>query len=114
VPVVRSNGPWQNIDDADAALAAGAAGRRPTGGDTFEAAIALAKNQVAAYAGLAAMYGLIGKRAESRDWARRGLIELEEMRRGPLGQALREGRTTVFPSDMLDQAERQLRSCLEQ
>ena len=30
-------------------------------GDTFEAAIAFAKNQVAAYAGLAAMYGLIGK-----------------------------------------------------
>ena len=35
------------------------------------------------------------------------------MRRGPLGQALREGRATVFPADMLDQAERQLRSCLE-
>ena len=30
-------------------------------GDTFEAAIALAQNQIGAYAGLAAMYELVGK-----------------------------------------------------
>ncbi len=79
--------------------------------DTFEAAIALAKNQIAAYAGMAAMYGLIGKSAESHKYARLGLAEVEKMRRGPLGQALRDG-SAIFPADMLDQTERQLRPYL--
>ena len=80
-------------------------------GDTFEAAIALAKNQVAAYAGLAAMYGMIGKTAESHSYAKLGLSELEKMRRDPAAQARRH--STIFPPDILDQAERQLRSYLE-
>lgn len=80
-------------------------------GDTFEAAIALADNQIAAYAGMAAMYGLVGKAAESHKYARLGLAEVEKMRRGPLGQALRDG-SAIFPSDMLDQMEQQLRSHL--
>ena len=79
-------------------------------GDTFEAAIALAKNQVAAYAGLAATYGLIGKRAESCNYAECGLAELEKLRRDAGAQALPE--STVLPSDILDEAERQLRSHL--
>jgi hypothetical protein len=79
--------------------------------DTFEAAIALAKNQFAAYAGLAAMYGMIGKRAESHNYARLGLSELEKLKRGPAAQAMRD--STIFPPDILDQAERQLRTYLE-
>jgi hypothetical protein len=82
-------------------------------GDTFEAAIALAKNQVAAYSGLAAIYGMVGKKAEAHNYAKIGLSELEEMRRGPLGRSLRDGSNTVFPADMLDQQERQLRAYLE-
>jgi hypothetical protein len=80
-------------------------------GDAFEAAIALAKNQIAAYAGLATIYGLVGKRAESHEYARLGLAEVEKMRRGPLGQALRDG-SAIFPADILDQMERQLRTYL--
>lgn len=80
-------------------------------GDTFEAAIALAKNQIAAYAGLATVYGLVGKRQDAHKYAKLGLSEVEKMRRGPLGQALRDG-NAIFPADMLDQTERQLRKYL--
>lgn len=80
-------------------------------GDAFEAAIALAKNQIAAYIGLATIYGLVGKATEAHKYARLGLAEVEKMRRGPLGQALRD-RSAIFPADMLDQTERQLRSYL--
>jgi hypothetical protein len=72
--------------------------------EAFEAAIALAKNQIAAYVGMAALYGLVGKSAESHDYAQRGLVELEEMRRDPAAQALRY--SAIFPADILDQAER--------
>jgi hypothetical protein len=77
-------------------------------GDTFEAAIALAKNQIAAYAGLAAMYGLVGKKAQSHNFAKLGLSELEKMRREPASSAMRE--SAVFPADIFDQTERQLRA----
>ena len=77
--------------------------------DTFEAAITLAKNQIVAYAGLAAIYNMAGKTAKAQSYAKVGLSELEEMRRGPLGQSLRDRSCTVFPADMLDQAEQQLR-----
>ena len=79
--------------------------------DTFEAAIALAKNQIAGYIGMARLYGLVGKTAQSHDWAKRGLLELEEMRRSQTAKALRD--STIFPPDMLDQVELQLRSYLE-
>ena len=81
-------------------------------GDAFKAAIALAKNQISAYAGLAAIYSIVGKTAEAQRYATLGLSELKETRRGPLGRALRDGSCTVFPADMLDQAEQQLRSYL--
>ena len=81
-------------------------------GDTFEAAIALAKNQIVAYAGLAAIYSMAGKTDKAQSYAKLGLPELEEMRRGPLGRSLRDGSCTVFPADMLDQAEQQLRTYL--
>jgi hypothetical protein len=79
-------------------------------GDTFEAAIALAKNQIAGYAGLATIYGLVGKRAEAHKYARLGLSELEKMRQDPASRALRH--STIFPADIFDQMERQLRTCL--
>lgn len=79
--------------------------------DTFEAAVVLAKNQIAAYRGLTTIYGLVGKAAEADKYARLGLAEVETLRRGPLGQALREG-SAIFPADILDKAERQLRSYL--
>jgi hypothetical protein len=79
--------------------------------DTFEAAIVLAKNQIAAYAGMAAIYGLVSKKAESHNYAKLGLSELEKMRREPAAQALRD--STVFPADILDQIERQLHTYLE-
>jgi hypothetical protein len=77
--------------------------------NTFEPAIALAKNQIVAYAGLSAAYGMVGKRAECHDYAKRGLVELAEMRRldPPFHMS------AVFPADILDQMERQLRGCLE-
>lgn len=80
-------------------------------GDTFEAAIALAQNQIVAYAGLAAMYGLVGKKAESQKYANLGLLELDKMRADPAAQALRY--STVFPTDILHQAEQQLRAYLK-
>jgi hypothetical protein len=79
--------------------------------DTFEAAMVMAKNQIAAYRGLATIYGMVGKAAEADKYARLGLVEVETLRRGPLGRALREG-SAIFPADTLDKAERQLRSYL--
>jgi hypothetical protein len=83
-------------------------------GDTFEAAITLAKNQIAGYIGMAQLYGLVGKSAQSHDWAKRGLVELEEMRHGfaELGIAPFQG-SDIIPADALDQMEQQLRGYLE-
>jgi hypothetical protein len=53
----------------------------PLAMNTFKPAIALAKNQVVAYAGISTAYGMIGKRSESHEYAKRGLAELAEMRR---------------------------------
>lgn len=79
-------------------------------GDTLEAAIVLAKNQIAAYIGLATIYGLAGKAAEVHKYATLGLSELEKMRRDPASYALRD--SAIFPADILDQMEHQLRSLL--
>jgi hypothetical protein len=79
-------------------------------GDTFEAAITLAKNQIAGYVGLATIYGLCGKTAEAHKYAGLGLSELEIMRQTPAGRALRD--STIFPADIFDQMERQLRALL--
>jgi hypothetical protein len=77
----------------------------------FEPAIALTNGQIGGYNGLAALCALVGKRAESHDYARRGLAELEEMRRDPAAQAM--SKSTVFPPDIDDQAEQILRSYLQ-
>jgi len=83
--------------------------------DTFEPAIALAKNQIVAYAQLSTAWGMLGKRAECHDWAQRGLAELEAMREEihrlnvPIHKML-----GGIPADALDQmVEQQLRGYLE-
>jgi len=77
--------------------------------DAFEAAIALANNQNAAYVGIATLYAFVGKREKCLDYAKRGLAELSALR--TLQPALQ--RSEIFPPDILDQAERQLRGLLE-
>jgi hypothetical protein len=79
-------------------------------GDAFEAAMTLAKNQIAAYAGLATIYELVGKEVEAQKYARLGLSELGKMRQDPASRALRDG--IMLPADILDQMERRLRACL--
>jgi hypothetical protein len=89
-------------------------------GDTFEAAIALAKNQIVGYVGLATTYAMVNKQAECREWAQRGLVELVEMRKkfqeiGATQKARAGGYKSSFPAaaiDGLDQQERQLRDLL--
>jgi hypothetical protein len=78
----------------------------------FEPAISLTKDQIGGYNGMAALYALAGKRAKSHDYAKRGLAVLEEMRRDPRSQAMKD--SIIFSSsDILDQTERLLRSYLE-
>jgi|SRR5665213_436917 len=79
--------------------------------DTFEAAIALVQNQIAAYTGLAAVYGLVGKIAESQKYAKLGLLELDKIRANLVAVSLRY--RTAFPAGMLDQAEKKLRTYLK-
>jgi hypothetical protein len=74
----------------------------------FEPAIALAKNQVVAYAGISTAYGMVSKRSESHDYAKRELAELAEMRRLAPNVDLNR----VFPTEALDQMEQYLRSLL--
>jgi hypothetical protein len=76
--------------------------------NAFEPAIALAKNQVVAYAGISAAYGMVSKRSESHEYAKRGLAELTEMRR----TAPNLDPNRVFPPEALDQMEQHLRSLL--
>ena len=78
--------------------------------DTFEAAITLAKKQIPAYAGLATVHGLVGKKAEAHKYARLGLSELEKLRQEPASRALRD--SGIFPADILDQMEDQLRTVM--
>ena len=76
--------------------------------NTFEAAIALAKNQVTAYAGISTVYGMISRRSESHEYAKRGLAELAEMRR--LGRNFHPNQDLT--SEALDQMERYLQNIL--
>ena len=94
-----------NANQRDAALKA-----MMLAGDTFEAAIALAKNQIAAYTGLAAIYSMVGKAAEAQRYAKQGLAELEAMRRTPEAAAMRD--SSIMSRDIFGQMERQLRGYL--
>jgi hypothetical protein len=77
----------------------------------FEAAIVMSKGQIGGYTGIAEVLGLLGTKAKSQEFARRGLLKLQEVRQSAAGQAMHD--SAAFPPDMLDQAERQLRSYLE-
>jgi hypothetical protein len=77
----------------------------------FEPAIAMSKDQIAGYIGMAAIYELLGVKAQCHEYAKRGLLELQKTRQSAAGQAMRDN--AVLPPDMLDQAERQLRGYLE-
>jgi len=77
----------------------------------FEPAIAMSKDQIAGYIGMAVTYELLGVKAQSHEYAKRGLLELQKTRQSAAGQAMRD--SAVLPPDMLDQAERQLRGYLE-
>lgn len=77
----------------------------------FEPAIAMSTDQIAGYIGMAAIYELLGVKARCQEYAKRGLLELQKTRQSAAGQAMRD--STVFPPDMLYQAERQLRDYLE-
>src|SRR5262249_44430104 len=75
---------------------------------TFQPAIALAKSQVVAYAGISAAYGMISKRSESHEYAKRGLAELAELRSANPQSPINR----VFPAEAMDQMERYLRDIL--
>lgn len=77
----------------------------------FEPAIAMSKDQIGGYIGMAAIYELLGVKAKCHEFAKRGLLELQKIKQSAAGQAMRH--STVFPPDMLDQEERQLRGYLE-
>ena len=77
----------------------------------FEPAIAMSKDQIAGYIGMAAIYELLGVKAQCHEYAKRGLLELQKTRQSATGQAMRD--SAVLPPDMIDQAERQLRGYLE-
>jgi hypothetical protein len=77
----------------------------------FEPAIAMSKDQISGYIGMAAIYELLGVKAQCHEYAKRGLLELQKTRQRTTGQAMRD--SAVFSPDMLDQAERQLSGYLE-
>jgi hypothetical protein len=77
----------------------------------FEPAIAMSKDQIAGYIGMAAIYELLGVKAQCHEYAKRGLLELQKTRESAARQAMRD--SAVLAPDMLDQAERQLRGYLE-
>jgi hypothetical protein len=72
----------------------------------FESSIAMAKNQIAAYEGLSAIYGMSGDRAKCHDYAKRGLAELAET--ALLGPSM----SGVIPPEAFDEMEQRLRQYL--
>ncbi len=61
----------------------------------FEPAIAMSKDQIAGYIGMATIYELLGVKAQCHEYAKRGLLELQKNRQSAAGQAM--GDSTVFP-----------------
>jgi hypothetical protein len=66
----------------------------------FEPAIAMSKDQLAGYIGMATIYELLGVKAKCHEYAKRGLLELRKTRQSAAGQAMRD--SAVFPPDMVD------------
>lgn len=71
----------------------------------------MSKDQIAGYRGMAAVYELLGVKAQCHEYAKRGLLEVQNVRQNAAGQAMRDG--GAFTPDMLDQAERELHGYLE-
>jgi hypothetical protein len=78
--------------------------------DLFEPAIAFSKNQIAGYLGMATVYDLLGVKGKSHEYAKLGLFELDKVKQSEAGQAMRE--SAVFPANMLESTEMQLRGYL--
>lgn len=73
----------------------------------FKSAIALSKEQIAGYIGMATIFGLFGVTAKSHDYAKRGLVELAEVRRQvPIIKS------DVIPADAYNVMETRLRALL--
>jgi hypothetical protein len=78
--------------------------------DLFDTAIAFSREQMGGYVGMATLFALLGVQGKSTEYARRGLDELERIRDSDAGRAMSE--SAVFPQDMHDATERQLRAFL--
>jgi hypothetical protein len=72
----------------------------------FESAIAMSKDQIVAYEGLSAIYGMSGDRAKCHDYARRGLAELAET------ASLHPKMSGVIPPEAFSEMEQRLRQYL--
>jgi hypothetical protein len=72
----------------------------------FESAIAMAKDQIVAYEGLSAIYGMGGDRAKCHDYAKRGLAELAET------ASLHPKMSGVIPPEAFSEMEQRLRQYL--
>jgi hypothetical protein len=72
----------------------------------FESAIAMLKDQIVAYEGLSAIYGMSGDRAKCHDYAKRGLAELAET------ASLHPKMSGVIPPEAFDEMEQRLRQYL--
>jgi hypothetical protein len=72
----------------------------------FESAIAMAKDQIVAYEGLSAIYGMAGDREKCHDFAKRGLAELAD---AALTMPAMSG---VMPSEAFSEMEQRLRQYL--
>lgn len=71
----------------------------------------MSNDQTGGHMGMATVYGMLGIEAKRREWAERGLSELQRIKQSAAGQAMRH--STIFPPDMFEQEERILRSFLE-
>lgn len=77
----------------------------------FEPAIAFSRNQIIGYLGMSTIYAVFGIKSQCQAYAERGLSELQKIKQSTAGQAIRD--SAIFPPDIIDQAERQLRGYLE-
>lgn len=72
----------------------------------FESAIAMAKDQIVAYEGLSAIYGMAGDRAKCHDYAKRGLAELAD------AASMSPAMSGVIPPEAFSEMEPRLRQYL--
>lgn len=77
----------------------------------FEPAIAMSNDQTGGHMGMATLYGMLGIDAKRREWAERGLSELQRIKQSAAGHAMRD--SLIIPPDALDQEERVMRRFLE-